>query len=39
MITVIRLRGAHQKQPKLSATIADLVQLARMVLAAVEKRG
>jgi len=40
LIAVVRLRGEPIKpSPKLAATIADSVQLARMVLAAVEGRG
>jgi hypothetical protein len=40
IIAVIRLRGEPIKpSPKLTATIADSVQLARMVLTAVERRG
>jgi hypothetical protein len=40
LIAVVRLRGEPIKpSPKLIATIADSVQLARMVLEAVERRG
>jgi hypothetical protein len=39
LIAAVRLRGEPIKpSPKLSATIADSVQLARMVMAAVESR-
>jgi hypothetical protein len=39
LIAAVRLRGEPIKpSPKLTATIADSVQLARMVMAAVEGR-
>src|SRR5258707_2626497 len=39
-IAVIGLRGAPiERSPRLSATISDSVQLARMVMEAVERRG
>jgi hypothetical protein len=40
IIAVIRLRGESiAPSPKLTATIRDAVQLARLVLAEVERRG
>jgi len=40
LIAVIRLRGELiSRSPKVVATISDSVQLARMVLDAVERRG